>query len=51
MEYKTKERGEQRMNIFLDAYFWFRGIGCNNEEALKLATKEVKKYENNINSS
>lgn len=29
------------MNEFLDAYMWFRGIGCKHEIASKLAKKEM----------
>jgi len=38
------------MNIYLDSYFWFRGIGCTHNEASVLATKEVKKHENDTNT-
>ena len=29
------------MNNYLDAYMWFRGIGCKHEKAGVLAKKEV----------
>jgi hypothetical protein len=28
----------------LDAYFWYRGIGCNHQEATRLSFKEVNAF-------
>jgi len=27
--------------LFVDAYFWYRGIGCDNKKASELAHKEL----------
>lgn len=32
------------MNEYLDAYMWFRGIGCNHITATDLANKEMVKH-------
>ena len=36
------------MNIFLDAYFWFRGIGCDHDTAKRFAKKETLLYDIHI---